>query len=382
MAENIDAERAALLPCPFCGGAAQIRDGSGWYGAGCDTLTAGIMCFGYCHARQYRSPAEAAACWNRRTPSASIGEDGLPELPEPDGSASVPVDESKFTFTEADAWSKPLVLQYAREAVAADRRAREEAHTAEMVQWARDNGLNVPPQWTKLGASAPQAAQGVKRWQDRLPSTHVPTTSDFVQARDEEIADLRAQLARQSQEPVAWLYKWIGAYGVRKPGDIIARTPAELGGHVDLHPRNWERLSPLYAAPPLSSEQQAEYREALEMCVKALEHAGLGKATREAALAAAQAVLAAPVAPSQTQTTLTPEELAFVELVRQRPGHKLNGGEALASDGRALWERPEQLGLIQAVGSYKWVAPGAAPQNPVVEAVDGTPVDSEGGHHD
>lgn len=36
---------------------------------------------------------------------------------------------------------------YARSAIAADRAAREKSHLAEMAQWARDNGLNVPPAW-------------------------------------------------------------------------------------------------------------------------------------------------------------------------------------------------------------------------------------------
>jgi hypothetical protein len=51
---------------------------------------------------------------------------------------------------------------------------------------------------------------------------------------------------------------------------------------------------------------------------------------------------------------LTDEERAFVELVRNRPGSKLNGGEAWSATGEPLWIRPEAQGLIEAIGSYKW----------------------------
>jgi hypothetical protein len=60
---------------------------------------------------------------------------------------------------------------------------------------------------------------------------------------------------------------------------------------------------------------------------------------------------------------LTPEEVAFLRRVHERPGGKLNGdGEAsdsveIAPDqwqSRAFWEAPERLGLVECVGSYKW----------------------------
>jgi hypothetical protein len=66
---------------------------------------------------------------------------------------------------------------------------------------------------------------------------------------------------------------------------------------------------------------------------------------------------------------LTVDERAFVELVRQRPGHKLNNGEAFDADGNGLWTKPEALGLIQCVGSFKWTVPGAQKQSPVADAV-------------
>jgi len=62
----------------------------------------------------------------RAAPSPQIAEKvELPPLPEPDGSASVPVDESRATFTEVDAWSEELVRQAQRDAIAASRRAAE-----------------------------------------------------------------------------------------------------------------------------------------------------------------------------------------------------------------------------------------------------------------
>lgn len=100
---------------------------------------------------------------------------------------------------------------------------------------------------------------------------------------------------------------------------------------------------------------------------------------------------------------LTAAEHAFVELVRERPREKLDGGEAFDADGWALWKRPEALGLIQSVGSYKWVVSGLAPLTICAAGRDGEcghaqcpqlrdgepratgrhcPLDSEGGHHD
>ena len=104
---------------------------------------------------------------------------------------------------------------------------------------------------------------------------------------------------------------------------------------------------------------------------------------------------------------LSPDERAFVELVRQRPGHKLNSGDALGPDGESLWKRPEELGLIECVGSYKWVVQRAnAERTPLKRCAAGRdgecghaqcpqlrdgeqrasgrhcPLDNEGGHHD
>lgn len=57
---------------------------------------------------------------------------------------------------------------------------------------------------------------------------------------------------------------------------------------------------------------------------------------------------------------LTEAERDFVGLVRIYPGRKLNSGEAEGPNGEPLWKRPESLGLIKCVGSYKWVPADAA----------------------
>jgi hypothetical protein len=98
------------------------------------------------------------------------------------------------------------------------------------------------------------------------------------------------------------------------------------------------------------------------------------RAQAEAAVVALQHLQSArtqPPASSQAEM-LSADEINFVERVRQRPGHKLNSGEAQGSNGEPLWKRPEELGLIQVVGSYKWVVPGARPESPVADAIQAT----------
>lgn len=106
--------------------------------------------------------------WQGRAAQPADVEVTLPELPEPDGSSSVPIDESKFTFTEVDAWSKPLVLQYARDAIAVDRRARGHAAIQEMVDIAQDLDMGYGP--------PASAAQGVKT----LPEDLLDELNDAV----------------------------------------------------------------------------------------------------------------------------------------------------------------------------------------------------------
>jgi len=57
-----------LLPCPFCGGAAEIEEigrvMAGRWSAGCTDP----ICFGYQSMTTYPSECEAVAAWNTRAP--------------------------------------------------------------------------------------------------------------------------------------------------------------------------------------------------------------------------------------------------------------------------------------------------------------------------
>lgn len=57
---------------------------------------------------------------------------------------------------------------------------------------------------------------------------------------------------------------------------------------------------------------------------------------------------------AQPQLQLSDEEIEFVGLVHCMNGAKIASPCAYASDGEPLWAKPESLGLIEAVGSYKW----------------------------
>jgi hypothetical protein len=165
------------------------------------------------------TPTEIADTLLAARRSAAIGEGGLPELPEP----YTPAHESEGCCWP-DVFTEAQMRQYARDAVAADRRARE---------------------------AVPQAAQGVKTWQERYNEMGTgPSFNDKSVAMMAEIADLRAQLARQSQsEPLAWRFKRKGDRFWQTTGD--REVAASIGGaHVE--------IVPLYAAPPLSSEQHAD----------------------------------------------------------------------------------------------------------------------------
>jgi hypothetical protein len=124
----------------------------------------------------------------------------------------------------------------------------------------------------------PEAAQGVKTWQERVtdntPAHEYPDAmraeiadlrsalhslraaydaaisqaGETIDARNEEIVDLRAQLARQG-EPVAWKYRALAGNGEWRV-TLSEDWARSVNGDVD--------VVPLYAAPPLSSEQQAE----------------------------------------------------------------------------------------------------------------------------
>jgi len=62
-----------LLPCPFCGGEAEMQP---WHGGGPDKQLVGCADLnGECEARPAvtgESPAEAIACWNTRAPNDAL----------------------------------------------------------------------------------------------------------------------------------------------------------------------------------------------------------------------------------------------------------------------------------------------------------------------
>lgn len=201
MAENNDAERAALLPCPFCGNESvhvhdSYVDSSGFM----------VLC-GNCTAEGPLCPTEkdASAEWNRRTPSASTGEDGLPELT---------------------------------------------ALRAEVREWLCEGCRTVypgPPAPGFLCVICPtcKGLTGPRGLMER-------------RALERQVADLRAQLARQTQQqPVAWLEAEPSARG-RPAHEVIFSVVYNSRVHTKCAPMTSNPVWPLYAAPPLSSEQQAE----------------------------------------------------------------------------------------------------------------------------
>lgn len=67
------------------------------------------------------------------------------------------------------------------------------------------------------------------------------------------------------------------------------------------------------------------------------------------------------VTDNDIEELLTKEEIQFVKDVILNPGCKLSNVFLWIDDGSeygtslALWKKPEELGLIECVGSYKWV---------------------------
>jgi hypothetical protein len=220
--QNNDAERAtpALKPCPFCGVhlKGEIDDGCSFH----------THPKNECFFSEWEFDALNVEQWNRR--SAAIGEGGLPELPDV---------LNRYTNVGLAGYTADQMRQFAHDAVAAYK--RKHAAIQEMVDIAQANDM---------GYGSPQAAQGVKTWQERVSEDH---SLVIRVAMEQEIDDLRAQLARQSQgEPSAWKYRALAGNGEWRVtlNEDWARS---VNGDVD--------VVPLYAAPPLSSEQQGEQGE-------------------------------------------------------------------------------------------------------------------------
>lgn len=198
MADYIDAERAALLPCPFCGGPVKLEKAHQgrheiygmrqFWGIVCrNTMNHG----GTCCMEQVpsASPEAAVARWNRRTPSSSIGEDGLP--------VEVKIERGRVWIVRGN---QSFMLAYVPD---------EGDDPAEMQAYA-DNLRSALSGFTPCvnsavqGAASPQAAEGVKTWQERYEEDGHAESGEFYM--QDEIADLRAQLARQSQGDEAEIY--------------------------------------------------------------------------------------------------------------------------------------------------------------------------------
>jgi hypothetical protein len=190
----------------------------------------------------------------------SIGEDGLPE---PSWGAVHTVGEMVRNLLTLDQ-SQPIYSAFHVDFDGQRRcRTRPVCISRERVidgKWVDMTRKDVPYAtvvWAKQdermpGEESPQAAQGVKTWQERLsPSVTIDEkpAGAIEQAMCAEIAELRAQLARQSQgEPIAYM--------TRDRRMIIFAD--------NMYEASWssaDDMLPLYAAPTLSSEQQAEKGE-------------------------------------------------------------------------------------------------------------------------
>jgi hypothetical protein len=230
MAENIDAEREPeLQPCPFDGAPAEMKHTPGsWgyypakYGVCCTKCGVTTTAFDddYSSEGAAKAKASAAAAWNRRTPSASIGEDGLPELPEGavEFVCSEESDTADFLQVAPVLESGPLfttdqMRQYARDAVAAA------LHQSTMQK------VHIPSD-----DMPPQAAQGVKTWQERV--TGCGAVEGGHHGGGPRCGD-----------------EWYGGIHYCPKCQAKARD-AEIA-----------ELRALYAAPPLSSEQKEEKGE-------------------------------------------------------------------------------------------------------------------------
>lgn len=186
----------------------------------------------------------------RRTPSASTGKDGLPELPKP------------------EAWMVPVdgVFEY----FATKRAAELERAAYEHAMGADAKHEDPEPLFTaeKVRQAQREAVAADRRVRGNAPV--IPDSSragDTIDARNAEIADLRAQLARLSQGvPEGWTLvpieptpKMIAAMQFRGEMDIAI-------GHAKFYKDAEEDYAAMLEAapvPPLSSEPQEEKGEKL-----------------------------------------------------------------------------------------------------------------------
>ena len=214
-----------------------------------------------------------------RRPSAPIGEDGLPGLPQPMRKFY----ERPHGLQELEYYTADQMREFARDAVAAYK--RKHAALQELVDIAQANEMEY----------GPQAAQGVKTWQERIgDALKADPKANFEAVKAEsiwaELRELRAQLAseRQAKEyeqrhaaesemALAQVQAQLArqSQGVKpNPGadwqwlrdqctDLAAFRVADASGdRTDILWKVFaDRVAERYAAPPLSSEQQAAPEE-------------------------------------------------------------------------------------------------------------------------
>jgi hypothetical protein len=194
--------------------------------------------------------------------SAAIGDGGLPELMEAFGTMEN-ADEDGHTIGWVPGYTASQMRGYALDAIAADRRARgatlekSPGSDDKLAETRMATGFGDAGTIGMLTEIAPQAAQGVKTWQERVDESgmrgteHACMMAEIADLRS-EVTYLRVQLARQSQSGLVQIGELVelnDGFGV-EPNTIFVDWNAEryklpVGTRI-------------YAAPPLSSEQQAQ----------------------------------------------------------------------------------------------------------------------------
>jgi hypothetical protein len=116
--------------------------------------------------------------------------------------------------SEQCGYTADQMRQFRAEGIAADRRARGMAmekspeSSTKPAETRMDAGFGDAGTVRTSGDESPQAAQGVKTWQERCGITRKPH-GQVEEAMAAEIADLRAQLARQSQGGQSMINRWL-----------------------------------------------------------------------------------------------------------------------------------------------------------------------------
>lgn len=252
-AENIDAERAA--PCPLCG-STQVQV----------CRDANNPAKDYCRCRECKctGPLEV---WNRRTPSASIGEDGLPPSWGPTWTVADMVRNLRTLDQTAPIYSA-FHVDYQGERRCRTRPvwiSRERVIDGKWIEATRKDVPYAMVVWAKPDERATddesqQAAQGVKADGDPDDGARAWMMShgygnqsygyaladlqSRIDAKDAELRQLCAQIARQSQDI--------------EVGTVVG-MPGSGGGFTmcAFNASDVPIGTKLYAAPPLSSEQQS-----------------------------------------------------------------------------------------------------------------------------